>query len=278
MRGPSPPSPPSSKLADGPYRQAQQRGSGPPLTVYFLPQFRIYLAPICLALALMVVRGAWSADFSLAAFRHGVSCESTIHTRTGAVSYATCQDERYRSFPCTEAKARLASYRDPGWMRRDLRIRSGRSDAPVSYEAAAAQLDSCLPAEPPAVNPGSYESGESRRAYIILVADDYRFAFVVTVLVLLALLTFVPSRFIRIRLDAATGTLRVRDFAIWRRARVMNCLLADVADASVVNSRVVLVQRNGSLISLTNTDRRPTELKKRTAARIGDWLSKMREL
>jgi hypothetical protein len=260
---------------EGPYRRAES-ASGPRLTIHFLPQFRVYLAPIVALVAFLALSGAWSGNLTQGAYLRTLNCESTLGPGSKVV-YANCSAGQWEHpIRCSEAQAELRSALHPGILRGRVRTVDTR-DRVVSEEEAEAMLGRCLPTAAPAVNPYSYPSGETRAVYLRMQADDYAQALVITVLVLLALLAFVPSRIVRIRLDPESGTVRVRDAALFRKARGADCLLTEIESVDVIDSRVALVTKTGAPILLSGTDRRPIELQRRTVRRIRAWLEAVRD-
>jgi hypothetical protein len=70
--------------------------------------------------------------------------------------------------------------------------------------------------------------------------------------------------------------VKVKDFALWRRPRTLTCLLSEIEDITVHDSRLAFTRREGSPLPLVTTDRRPVELQRRTVKRLGAWLADAR--
>jgi hypothetical protein len=259
------------------YRSTPGSGAAP-RSLVFLPQFRVYIAPIMVTLAMYVAHGALGPQLAYRTYHRHLRCDSQVNQ--GRVVYSTCEGAP-QPMDCGDAASFVRRAYSPGPFVRNLTI-TGRghkaqtsAPPPISSADADALLRQCLPTTVPP-NPSSYQSSESRSATIDVHGDDYFISSIILSFAFLLGVAFLPNRVVRVRVDPKTRMVKVKDFALWRRPRTLTCLLSEIEDITVHDSRLAFTRREGSPLPLVTTDRRPVELQRRTVKRLGAWLADAR--
>lgn len=293
-----------------PYRRGPE-GVGAPRRLWFLPQCRYLLAPIA-ALIFVVVVTIWPARphvfegavicqtmhrsmYSTPDFEEWCRCWFPTGLRDVETPLApdvingvlTMKNDKGETVDCSNSAEKLRSMvTAPTTLSIEVPPRpipagtpvtpeSGRRTyEPITLDDALHELSACRSMLDTPYDMHRGEGYVALRLRRIESPSDLP-KILVGLGLLLALL---PTRRVLVSVDPSSRSLGVREEALFRRAKTVDCTLDEIADVVDGTRGVELVLRNGARLLLTEPDWRPKRWRSRTSNELRRHIASVREL